>query len=125
MNESQQRSSHLDDDVVNLAGRYRKQEALSIYEMLNQTGYTERPGRLTVEAIRKALARRPECLSEWLDYSADKRSHGGWYIRAEVGGFEVGKIDANGRTAEQESYSDLEEACANFIRRELDQIAFE
>ena len=125
MSEPQERSNHFVDDVVGLAGRYRKQEDLSIYEMLKRTGYTERRESLTIEAIRKVLARSPEHLSEWLEYSADKRSGGGWYIRGENGRFEVGNIHADGRVGERRSYSDLEEACADFIQRELDQIAFE
>ena len=122
MNPSQEQFA---DDVTSLAGRYKGQEELSIYEMLKRTGYLERRGSLTVEAIRKALARSPEHLSEWLEYSANKRSRGGWYIRGENGRFEVGNLDVNARVAERRSYSDLDEACADFIRRELDQIAFE
>lgn len=122
MNQSEEQ---LADDLASLAGRYKSQEELSIYEMLKRTGYIERRGSLTVEAIRKALARSPEHLCEWLEYSADKRSGGGWYIRGENGQFEVGNLDADARVAERRSYSNVEEACADFIRRELDQIAFE
>jgi hypothetical protein len=115
----------LADDVVSLAGRYRSQEELSIYEMLKRSGYPERRGALTVEAIRKALARSPEHMSEWLDYSADKRSNAGWYLRSANGQFEIGSRRSDGSVAEQRRYSDLEEACGYFIFHELDQIAFE
>ena len=125
MSEPRETPNQFVDDVVSLAGRYRKQEDLSIYEMLKRTGYPERRGTLSVETIRKALARSPEHLSEWLEYSADKRSGDGWYIRGENGRFEVGNLDSNGHLAGQRSYSDLVEACADFIQRELDQIAFE
>jgi len=107
------------DDVVSLAGRYRSQEELSIYEMLKRTGYRERREALTVEAIREALARSPGRMGEWLEYSADKRS-AGWYIRSTDGQFEIGN-----RHSAAERYSDLEEACGHFILHELDQIAFE
>jgi len=125
MSEPRETPNHFVEDVVSLAGRYRKQEDLSIYEMLKRTGYPERRGALTIETIRKALAKSSEHLSEWLEYSADKRSSTGWYIREENGRFEVGNVDSSGRLAEQRSYSDLVEACADFIQRELDQIAFE
>jgi len=120
-----QSQEQIADEVASLAGRYRSQEELSIYEMLERTGYVERRVALPVEAIRKALARSPEHLREWLEYSADKRSGGGWYVRGENGRFEVGDLEADGRVAERRSYSDLAEACADFIRRELDQIAVE
>lgn len=125
MCEPQEELNEFVDDVVSLAARYREQEALSIHEMLKRTGYSERRAFLTVEAIRKVLARSPEYLREWLDYSADKRSNGGWYIRVENGGFEVGNLDSAGCVAERRSYSDPEEACAAFIRHELEQVAFE
>lgn len=122
MSESQ---DQLADDVVSLAGRYRNQEELSIYEMLRRTGYPERRGSLTVETIRKALASVPERMGEWLEYSADKRSNAGWYVRSANGQFEVGNRRSDGSVAEKRSYSALEEACGHFILHELDQIAFE
>ena len=111
------------DDVTSLAGRYGKQEALSIHEMVTRTQYLERREELTVAAVRESLAASPERLAEWLEYSADKRSKGGWYIRAEHGCVEVGHLGSDGRVAEKRSYADLEEACAEFILRELEQIA--
>ncbi len=122
MSESQ---GQLAADVVSLAGRYRSQEELSIYEMLKRTGYPARRGTLTVEAIRKALASDPERMSEWLDYSANKRANAGWYIRNANGQFEVGNRRSDGSVAEQRRYADLEEACGHFILHELEQIAFE
>jgi hypothetical protein len=113
------------DDVVSLAGRYRNQEELSIYDMLMRTGYPERRGSLTNETIRKALARVPERIDEWLDYSADKRSSTGWYIQRANGQFEVGNRRHDGSVAQRRSYSDLEQACGDFVLHELNEIAFE
>jgi hypothetical protein len=120
-----QSQEQLAEEVVSLACRYRKQEELSIYEMLKRTGYLDRRETLTVEALRKALARSPNHLNDWLAYSADKRTGDGWYIRGENGRFEVGHLDTDARVAERRIYSDLEEACADLIQHEVDRIAFE
>lgn len=117
-------NDQLANAVASLAGRYRRQEELTIYELLMRTGYLERREELTGEAIRRALATSPEYLVEWLEYSANKRSSAGWYIREQHGRVEVGNLRSDGSAAEERSYADLEEACGDFILRELDQIAF-
>jgi hypothetical protein len=123
MSDPQDELGRFADELVSLPRRYRKQKTVSIYELLGRTGYFERRDTLSLEAVRTALAKNPESLEEWLEYSQDKRTGSGWYLRGESGRFEVAHLQADGRVADERLYTNLEEACANFVLRELAEIA--
>lgn len=126
MRTSRNVTTHLADEISSLVGRYSRQEDLSIHEMLRRTGYQKQQACVTVEAIRGALSKNPERLAEWLEYSENKRSVTGWYLRkADSGGFEVGCLHNDGSISEQRRYQKLEEACGEFILREVEWIAVE
>ena len=60
------------------------------------------------------LRRNPSLCEEWLMYSENKQTSGGWYL---TGAGEIGMID---HPSKQTEYDSLEEAVAEFVVRELD-----
>ena len=53
---------------------------------------------------------------EWLAYSQDKRTSGGWYLLED---YSVGRLNPKAEVA-PERYQSREEGVANFVLRELD-----
>ena len=90
---------------------------LSLREALARTRYAElRPsfGPADLLPLIKADA---TVTDEWISYSMDKRTGGGWYITEEG---EIGRLDAPQATIRFDS---IEEAVAEYLVRELDDWA--
>mgnify|MGYP006289584397 CR=1 FL=1 len=111
-------------DIIHLPRSLNSTEGESIHSLLLATGYDSVAGEITVEMLRDAVALHIECVSEWLQYSEDKRSIPGWYIkRVNSTSLTVGYFSNDGEVMERRSsYDDEIEACAVFIKREIDSI---
>jgi len=84
---------------------------------LGRTGYATHRPNFTASEVRALLAAHPQLLEDWLAYSEDKRTEGGWYVLRDG---EIGQVL---KPASQRSYASIEEAVAQFIVRELDHWA--
>ncbi|MEW6233736.1 MAG: hypothetical protein AB1566_15690 [Chloroflexota bacterium] len=94
----------------------------SIYDLLKQSGYFEQHDQVDESGLREALSRHPEYIDEWISYSEDKRTDSGWYIKQEGNCVTVGYFQRGHTKNRDASYADLTDACAAFIRRELEDI---
>lgn len=113
----------ISDRLVHLLNDFSRISNLSIYSLLKETGYYEIHDQISVQNIRDALVKYPECIDEWITYSEDKRSSSGWYIKKEEDGqHTVGFIGGNKHANYNEKYSDRIDACARFIKFEIDHI---
>jgi hypothetical protein len=94
-----------------------------MYELLRQTGYFKLYDEVSEAGIREALARHPECVDEWISYSEDKRARSGWYIKQEDDTiYKVGCLSPEGGKNIETTYVDRIDACAVFIKHELEDI---
>lgn len=75
--------------------------------------------RITVGDIQKALEQQPDCIPAWVQYSEDKRTNSGWFIRHE--GAQMYTIGFFSKGIEFK-YHDRTEAIANFIKFEIDEL---
>jgi hypothetical protein len=87
---------------------------LSLREALRRTQYKDRRAGFGPADLRPLLSAHPEISEEWLAYSEDKRTSGGWYL---LRSREVGRV---GDTDSRKSFECLEEAVAEYVVRELD-----
>ncbi len=109
-------------DLVHLPRRFNASK-MSMYELLRQTHYFELYDEVSEAGIRETLARHPECVDEWISYSEDKRTSSGWYIKQENGtSYKVGCLSPKGDKNIETSYVDRTDACAAFIKHELEDI---
>lgn len=94
---------------------------MSPLALLDASGYRRWHWLVSVGKIREHLAQHPELIWNWVMYSKNKRVSSGWYFEAESteGPFVVGYFPGE----RQERYYDAAEACAQFVKRELDSIA--
>ncbi len=111
------------DELIHVPRRFNSIGTMSIYALLKETGYFEIHDQISVENIRDALTRYPECVDDWMLYSEDKRSSSGWYFK-QVGDekYIVGCLKGNKSYDSHGEYNNRLDACAFFIKHEIDNI---
>jgi hypothetical protein len=67
--------------IVTLPRRLYRLGNVSIFSLLEATGYFKLHDQISESDIRTALLDCPECVQEWMLYSEDKRTSSGWYVR--------------------------------------------
>lgn len=95
-------------------------QGLSLGQLLAETRYGELRGRIDHGSLMQHLVERPELAQQWLMYSEDKRTSGGWYLTTKGPEWEVGRLDGGSRPIDQSRYGSSAEACASYILLELD-----
>jgi hypothetical protein len=94
----------------------------SLRDLVADTGYRDLRAELKRDDVTGHLARHPGLVLDWLRYSEDKRSSGGWYLLHPSMEWIVGRLA--GPDEEREfRFGSGPEACAEFILRELDSVA--
>src|SRR5947207_3241491 len=80
--------------IVTMPRRFHSLGNISIFSLLEETGYFELHDQVSESDIRVALLRDPECVQEWMQYCSDKRTSSGWFIRLnDEELYEVGYFD--------------------------------
>jgi hypothetical protein len=92
-----------------------------MFFLLKDAGYFDTYERISEKSIRTQLHGHAECIREWLLYSEDKRSDRGWYFQQQDGGGYIVAYFPSG-SEQPRHYSNDAEACAFFIKRELEDI---
>lgn len=94
----------------------------SMFSLLQETGYFESYELVNEENISKQLLQNKDCVNSWLKHSEDKRAISTWYFRLkENKKYEVGYFPAETGMYPKE-YADPIEACAVFIKGEIEEI---
>lgn len=88
-------------------------KGISLVEALKRSNYSELRKSLSEENLTSALKANPPFVQEWLVYSENKRTTGGYYLSNRV----VGNLHSK---VEKYSFENDEEAVAKFIILELD-----
>jgi len=108
------------EDVCRLPMDYESFGTKSAVELIARSGYRDRWRSITVRLLADTLGRHPDWVDAWIQWSADKRTSSGWYIRrCGESAFDVGShLDVP-----PVRYGDRTHACAAFVRHELASIA--
>lgn len=107
--------------IYSLPVVFRLQSCPSLLRLLAQTGYPAHADSVTVEMLRKGIGGRKGLVEAWLLYSREKNADWGWYFEGPV----KGMYRAGSRTRSLEMpivTADADEACAYFIKAELEGI---
>jgi hypothetical protein len=97
----------------------RRGDGISLVEALDRTHYFELRPQFEARDLLPFLQADPELVRQWVAYSEDKRTSGGWWIRQELR--EVGRFTQRGE--EKATFGTLAEAVAEYVVRELDSTA--
>ncbi len=87
---------------------------LSLVEALRRAQYKRSRASFGPAELRPLLRAHPAFSEEWLAYSEDKRTSGGWYL---LRSGEMGRV---GDPIARKRFESLEEAVAEYVVHELD-----
>jgi hypothetical protein len=107
--------------IYSLPVVFRLQGNVSLLQLVRATGYPVLQPEIGVEEIRAGLAGREGIIAVWLEYSREKDPDWGWFFQGPYQGFFL----TGSRTRSLEgpiNTRDAAEACAYFIKAELDSI---
>lgn len=115
------KKSHIIKDIIFLPKTFYGGNA-SIFSLLKKSGYFELHNEISEADIFESLTQHLECIDQWLSLSEDKRSSSGWYFKHnDDGKYVVGYFPWKETIATTE-YQNKIEACAAFIKREIENI---
>jgi len=86
----------------------------SLRDALKATSYAEHRSGFSAADLCPLIDAHPSLMQEWLSYSEDKRTLGGWYIRRD------GQIGRALQPETQRKFATLQEAVAEYVILELD-----
>lgn len=111
------------EKIIQLPRLFKSLENKSFYLLLKDTGYFEIAQQVNEEDISNALKRHPGCIDEWKLLSDNKRTSSGWYFnKLDNTKYIVGYFDLKRKDNPNVEFSDIKEACAFFIKREIEDI---
>jgi len=95
---------------------------VSLPALVTETGYPEVSSQVDVAMLRRGLNERLAIVENWLHYAAEKDASWGWFFEIDRrGSYSVGLKSGYSEAARHE-IADPWEACATFIKHELDAI---
>lgn len=111
----------LSKKITNLTHEFYGQGNVSIYSLLEGTGYFQGTYQISEDDIIKVLHENPRLAIDWLNWSSDKRVDSGWYFKRDDNErYTVGYF--RGNIHQSSSYSNMLNACAVFILKEIESI---
>ena len=90
-------------------------EGVSLREALSRSRYADVRSGIRISDVISVLHDEPGFISQWITYSEDKRTDGGWYILAEK--LEIGRVSDPSSIM---TFDTIEETVAYYVVRELD-----
>jgi hypothetical protein len=108
--------------IVNLPGDFKRFGNISSYNLLKQSGYFETYNKIEVKDIIVVLNRAPKLVNSWMSWSEDKRADSGWFFLKDKANNYIVDNYAAQKDSGKCIYSNPIEACAEFIKREIESI---
>ncbi|MDR1180352.1 MAG: hypothetical protein LBL13_00015 [Bacteroidales bacterium] len=107
--------------IIFIPKRFHSDNKSSAYSLLKESGYFEFYNSICTKDICTILMQYPDCLNDWLQWSNDKRSSYGWYLKQNQDKkYVIGYISPNYNKVME--YTDIVEACSYFIKQEIEDI---
>ncbi len=94
---------------------------ISSFEILKQSGYFKCNNQITNLDILNAINKQPEVITDWLTWSENKRTGKGWVFEKAGEKYSVYYYPYK-KKQEALTFSNGNEACAAFIKNEIEDI---
>jgi hypothetical protein len=107
--------------IIQIPLKTKENKNLSLYQIFNDTNYGKYSKNINIENIKKVLLENNFLIDHWFNYSSDKRTKNGYFLREENDIYEIGYLNNNEIEIIRTYNSELE-ACANFIKSELEYL---
>lgn len=106
------------DGIARLPHDFRELGNIAFGDLLRRSGYYEIHQNVSEADIAAALSDCRDCVGEWIQYAAGKRTSGGWYLEElESGQYEVGCV--SGGEADRRVYASAVTAIFEIIISEI------
>jgi hypothetical protein len=106
--------------VCYIARDFRRPGAPSLEALLEASCYRAVRGDLDVAQLEAVVESEPQLVEDWLRYSEDKRTSGGWAFYPEGEAWVVSQPFPNQGAPVERRHSRVSAACADYILVELD-----
>ena len=87
---------------------------VSLQDALRNANYKALRPNFASRDLLPLIAAKPDIIEQWVLYSADKRTAGGWYLLEDG---QIGQVESETTPVH---FASLEEAVAEYVVRELD-----
>lgn len=105
--------------ILSLPDKFQKLGNQTFDNLLKDSGYAEISGQIREDDILEAIKQHPEVVKSWFDWSENKRSSSGWFIKEDKEKYVVSFFpDTEGK--EITETKDIYKACACFIKKEIE-----
>ena len=118
-------------EIIFIPSVFNSRDDVSPYTLLKNSGYFKAYNEIDENTIQEELKLHPNCVKDWLQYSADQRTTSGWIFSKEERKYWIfGKKETKysvyyfkGKEISQKmDFQNEFEACAAYIKREIEQI---
>ncbi len=89
--------------------------------LLQESKFADFHNDITKQDIKDYISRHADLIDSWKIWSEDKRTWG-YYLSISADKYFVGSLDKDGKENFSKSFTTAEEACAEFILREVSAI---
>jgi|SRR4051794_21021268 hypothetical protein len=108
------------NNIIAIPDNYHKLNK-SWYHLVIDSGYLDCYNQITEQVILDALEKQPERVNEWVQWSEDQRVSEGWFLRLDGNIWNIGAFSTKeGYKETLTPYPDLKQACAAFIKLEVE-----
>lgn len=107
--------------IFSLPMAFKLRAHVSLLQLVRETGYPTQQAEIGIDEIKSGIAGREGIVAAWLEHSCAKEPDWGWFFQGPYQGFYL----TGSRTRSLEgplNTCDATEACAYFIKAELDSI---
>jgi hypothetical protein len=105
--------------VCHIPIEFHERGDVSVVTLLIDSGYPELRASIGVTHIQRYLQAHPDILDAWATYSEDKRCEGWYFVDDRCA---IGADSSCVGTPREQVFGERSEACASFIKHELDSI---
>lgn len=102
-----------------MPSEFHRRGDVSILRLVEDSDYRAHQNVISVADFQKHLQTHPELIVDWYVYSDNKRTTSGWYF--DYAARQVG-YHSGSRPERQQTFDDVTQACAAFIKYEMDSI---
>ncbi len=106
--------------IVHIPTDFHQVKTKSVLTLLRESGYFELHDKIHESDIYELLKTHPQLINEWLGWSDDKCSTPTWFFTRGEDGKCLVRHSPDGNDFEEIKTTDAFEACAAFIKREIE-----
>jgi hypothetical protein len=116
--------SVLEDSILQILAIAHKHSragsGLALRDLIANSGFVLLRPKISATDIERVLAKRADLARDWVHFSEDKRTSGGWALVQEGSEWIVRGSKSKHSTGERLVFPSLSSACAEYVLRELD-----